>query len=316
MVGSLRRMGDVLRAARLALALSLSTASSVAWADEGLVVTRSEGAADCPDSADLQRLALAPLAPASPPPAHAYRVSFDRSGSSYRAEIADDTAGRVRRLEDVGPGCGPLGQAAAQVVAMMRSSEREDAAPSPAPVVPPSPAESLPGPEPRRRLRGVLGAGPALAVAIVRPAAPALVVDGVLQLSHASLGLGALWIPSQTIAVAPGSIDVQLIAGSLRGCGFFGDVTQVGLCSKIFVGALRAEGSGYSADARHTRPWFAIEPELYADRALAGWLRCRATAGVVVPLHAETFSVTGAGTAYATPAAGALASIALEIATP
>ena len=92
--------------------------------------------------------------------------------------------------------------------------------------------------------------------------------------------------------------------------------THLGLCAEVFAGALHAEGTGYSTNVRHGRPWFAIEPELFVDHALLAWMRGRLGVGALVPLHAESFSVTGAGSAYATPAVGGLASLALEIATP
>jgi hypothetical protein len=130
-VGSRRGMG-LLREVRLVLALSLTGVPAVARADAELVVTSREGAAECPDAAEVRRLALAPVGPSPSPPAYAYPASFERSEGAYRAEIVDDTAGRARHLEDRGPGCGPLGQAAAEVVATMWSSER-DATPPPAP---------------------------------------------------------------------------------------------------------------------------------------------------------------------------------------
>ena len=61
---------------------------------------------------------------------------------------------------------------------------------------------------------------------------------------------------------------------------------------------------------------FAFAPELFVDHALLSWIRGRLSVGALVPLHAETFSVTGVGLAYATPAVGGLASLALEIVTP
>ncbi len=310
------------REVRLVLALALTVAPSVARADADLVVTRGDGAGDCPDADEVRRLALGAVPPSLAPRVHAYRVSFERSGGAYRAEIVDDTAGRARRLEDLGPGCGPLGQAAAQVVATMWSSERDDTSPAP----PPSPALAPALAPPRssevspslrsRKVRGVFGAGAALAAGIVRPAAPAFFGDVALELAHASLALGALWIPAQTLAVTPGSIEVQLFAGSLRGCAFSGGETQLGVCAKVLAGAVRAEAAGYSTDTQRARVWLAIEPEVYVDHAVLGWLRGRAALGAVVPLRAETFSVTGAGAAYATPPVGGLASLSLEVATP
>jgi hypothetical protein len=306
------------REVRLVLAFALTVAPSVARADADLVVTRRDGAGDCPDADEVRRLALGAVPSSLPPRVHAYRVSFERSGGAYRAEIVDDTAGRARRLEDLGPGCGPLGQAAAQVVATMWSSERDDTSPPPPPPSAPSPPRSseVSPANPSRKVRGVFGAGAALAVGILRPAAPAFLGDAALELAHASLALGALWIPAQTIAVAPGSIDVQLLAATLRGCAFSGGDTQLGVCAKVLAGAVRAEASGYSTDTRRARPWLAIEPEVYVDHRVFGWFRGRAALGAVVPLRAEAFSVTGAGAAYGTPSVGGLASLSLEVATP
>ncbi len=303
---------------RLGLAFALMVVPSVARADAELVVTHDDGASGCPETDEMRRLALAAISPSLPPPAHRYHVSFERSGASYRADVVDDTAARTRHLEDRGPGCGPLGQAVAEVLATMWSSERDDESPGPPMVVIPAPPSEVPvsvSGRPRN-LRWVLGAGPALAAAIVRAAAPALVGSGAVEFEHAVLGLGVLWIPAQRIDVAPGSIDVQLLAGSAWGCAFLGGDAHLGLCAKMFAGALRGAASGYSADTQRGRPWFAIEPELYADHGLFWWVRARVAAGAIVPLHAETFSVTGAGSAYATPAVGGIASLSLEIATP
>lgn len=311
----------------LAFAFALTVAPKRASADVDLVVARNEGAQECPDADQLRQLAFAAVAPLMPPPSHSYHVSFDRSGDSYRAEIVDDTANRTRRLEDKAATCGPLGQAAAVVVATMWSSEHDDAGPTPPPVLPPPPPPPPPPPTQvdrplaanpvrPRNLRWVFGAGAALATAIVRPAAPALLAEGAVELSHASLAVETLWIPIQRTDVPPGSIAVELIAGNLRGCAFLGDAMHLGVCGKVLAGALGAAGSGFSSDAQRTRPWFAIEPEAFVDRSIVGWVRCRAGAGVIVPLHAEVFSVGGAGVAYDTPSVGALFSLLLEVATP
>jgi hypothetical protein len=318
---------EVRRALVLTLtSLALSTVARLARADGGLTVTRDEGAAQCPDGEQLRRLALASAASSSPAPTHAYRVSFERSGGAYRAEIVDDTAGRSRRLEDTGADCAALTQAAAVVVATMWSSEHDASAVTPAPAPPPAPASppaidegshvTSAAPSRRRSPRGVFGLGAALAAAIVRPLAPALFADVGLEFGHASLAVGAIWIPTQHIDVAPGSIHVGLVGGSLRGCAFVGGATEVGLCAKVLAGELHGAGAGYSSDAQRGRPWFALEPDVFVDRALYGRLRARAAAGATVPLHAEAFDVTGASTAYDTPGVGGLFSLSIELATP
>ncbi len=307
----------LVREVRLVLALALTTIPTSARADVDLVVTRDSGAEECPDAVQVRRLALAATAPSSPPAAHAYHVSFDRSGGAYRVEIVDDTAGRSRRLEDTAAGCGSLGQAAAVVMATMWSSERDAASPSPP--LPPAIVRDRPPPSNPSRApvrRWAVGVGGAITTAIVRSVAPALLGEGAMEVAHGSLAFGALWIPEQRFDLPPGSIGVELFSGSLRGCAFWGDATHLGFCGSILAGALFASGTGYSMDAQRTRPWFAVEPQVFVDRALFAGIRCRGAAGAVIPLHAESFSVAGAGVAYAPPPIGALVSISLEMVRP
>ncbi|HEX4446769.1 MAG TPA: hypothetical protein VH044_08540 [Polyangiaceae bacterium] len=137
-----------------------------------------------------------------------------------------------------------------------------------------------------------------------------------MRIAHASVAAGVLWIPTQTLAVAPGTIGVRLLAGSLRGCASLGDATEVGLCARLFAGQLHATGAGYDANGHGDRPWFALEPGLFVDRSLFGPIRARADAGVTIPLHAEAFDIRGGGVAYDTPAVGGLFSLSIELAAP
>jgi hypothetical protein len=322
------------RGVLVVLAAAVVLVPLTARAEGDLSVTRDEGAMRCPDGEALGRLARASYALSLPPPAHVYSVFFERSGGAYRAEIVDDTAGRTRRLEDNGTSCAALAHAAAVVLATMWGSEHDEPGPSPPAVVPappaaqappppaapePSPdersARAAPGSSPSRRPRGVFGVGGALAVAVVRPVAPALFAEAGLQIAHASLAAGVLWIPTQTIAVAPGTIGVRLVAGSLRGCAFLGDATELGLCAKLFAGQLHAAGAGYDADAQGDRPWFALEPAVFVERSLVEPIRVRADAGIAIPLHAEAFDIRGGGVAYDTPAVGGLFALAIELVT-
>ena len=331
-------MGYPLLEACLAL-VAVTAVAQNARADSDLTVTRGEGATDCPDGVTLRRLALASAASTQPLPAHLYRASFERSGSTIQVQIVDDTASRTRRLDDAGAGCAALAQAAAVVLATLWASEGTDAEPAsgtasssspppsapspPAPVAPTVPATSAGDdaadhgpPSPSRRARWVFGAGAALVAGTVRPLAPGLLVDGAVEMAHASLGLGALWIPTQDIDLTPGSVAVQLIAGTLRGCAFFGEVTQLGVCAELLGGQLHGAGSGYSRNSQGSSAWLAVEPAAFITRSLFGLVRGRASAGATVPLRAETFSVTGEKVAYDAPAVGGLFSLALELATP
>jgi hypothetical protein len=277
-----------------------------------------EDTTGCPDAAELQRLAAASRVPSAPPPTHVYRVTFERVDGVYRADVVDQTARRTRRLEDTGLECMPLGQAVAVVLATMWGSERDEAAPPSAPPVPAAPVDRAapPGPFQSTRSHWIFGAGLGLAAAIVRPAAPALLADAALDHAPLSVAIGAFWIPSQRLGLGPGVVDVQLAAGTARGCAFAWISTRLGVCGRIFAGALQASASGFDANMQKTRPWFAAGLEIFVDGPLpVALLRYRAAAAAIVPFHAEAFSVAGAGSAYDTPALGALLTLSLEIET-
>jgi hypothetical protein len=351
---AMSRRTDVLVASALLLVVSKQ-----ARADGDVTVTRDPGTQSCPNASTLQRLAAAARAPLAQP-THRYRVTFQRA-SGYRAEIVDETAHRSRRVQDESPGCGPLGQAVAVVLATMWGSEGEEAAapaaaappaststatstptptptetsaptatttPTPSPPPPPSPPPSpektvdeapipadvwsRPAPPPRWMLR----AGAALAEGIVRPAAPAFLVDGAFESGHASVALGALWIPPQRIALSPGEVDVQLFSGALGACLSMWERTRLGVCGRFLVGEILAAGSGFSVDSKATRPWFAAGPELFVDGLLfAPHVRYRASVAALVPVHAEAFYVAGPGVAYDTPPFGGLFTLAVELGT-
>ena len=303
---------------RLLLAMALGAAPRDAGADAEVTVSR-EDAAGCPDAAELQRLAAGSRVPSAAPPTHAYRVSFERAPGVVRAQVVDETARRTRSLEDQGPGCAALSQAVAVVLATMWGSERDAAAAAltatPAPVVPVDRAARLPASW-FNGSRWIFGAGSGLAVAIVRPAAPAFLADAALERSPLSLAIGAFWIPLQRLGLPPGAVEVELVAGTVRGCMFARTETRVGVCGRVLAGALHAGASGFDANTQRTRPWFAAGLEVFVDGRLpVALLRYRAAAGALVPVHAEAFSVGSVGSAYDTPALGGLFTLSVEIAT-
>jgi hypothetical protein len=162
----------------------------------------------------------------------------------------------------------------------------------------------------------MLRAGAALAEGIVRPAAPALVMDGVFESGHASIALGALWIPPQRIALSPGEVDVQLFSGTIGACVSLWEPTRLGLCGRFLAGEILAAGSGFSVNSNATRPWFAAGPELFVDGPLfAPIVRYRASVAALIPVHAEAFYVAGPGVAYDTPPFGGLFTLAVELGT-
>jgi hypothetical protein len=178
-----------------------------------------------------------------------------------------------------------------------------------------------PAPPPQERrpdeptvLRWVFGASAGAAVGIVRPAAPALLVDAALERAPLSIAVGVFGVPPQGLDLGPGTVDVQLLAATARGCIFAGRRTMLGLCARAAAGAVHARGSGYDTNTDSTRPWIAVGPEGFVGVPVIAPLRLRAAAAALVPLHAETFSVGGAGVAYDTPAVGALLTVSVEVA--
>jgi len=313
--------------ARVVLAVASIIAPRLASASGGLDVTRADAADQCPDSARLGRMVSAARLRGSTPPNHDYRVTFQHADEGFRAELVDQTTHRTRVREDPSSGCQPIAQAAAVVLATMWESERDappeappkaKAPPAPPPVVasPPSPPSPSPPPSssPADRPHWLFGVGAAAAAAIVRPLAPALTADASFTYGAASFGVGGLWIPTQRIALGPGAVDVGLVAGSVVGCLAW--LRRFGVCGGVFGGRLAANAHGYSQAANHDRPWFALDLEAFVRGSTPlPWLGYRVSAGPLVPLHSETFSVAGVGVAYDTPSVGALLRVALELRT-
>jgi|HubBroStandDraft_1064217.scaffolds.fasta_scaffold54404_1 hypothetical protein len=294
----------------LVVGLALTTAVD-GRADPTIEVTRPDDPSECPDVAELMRLTSQVQGSSA---SHSYRVSFERQGGTYRAEVVDLTAAtRTRHIEDESTQCAPLGRAVALALVTMWDTEQE---PLPAP---PAPHERTPPPPsmpPRAPVRWLLSAGGGVTVGVVRPAAPALVVDSAFERRHLSWALGAVWIPLQSLELGPGSIEVQLLAGSARGCARVLEPTHLGICARAMAGALLARSHGYSLDGQQSRPWLALGLEAFVEGALVSHLRYRAAACALAPLYEQTFSIQNLGAAYTPSPVGGLFTLALEFVTP
>ncbi len=328
-----------MRIGTVAVVISLASTARSAWADIGLEVERDAASEDCPDAARVRMLAAKGRNPLSASPAHTYRISFARLGELYRVKIVDETAHRARRLQDVARECAPIGHAAALVLATMWDSEgqpvsAEEAEPPPSgadvadaghaqnpepPAPPPPPVQAgdagvAPTITPGARPRWFASAGSGLAFGIVRPFAPLLLLNGGIESTHASLAIGGLWIPQQTLGLAPGAVNVQLISADARACGFLFHKTRLGACANTFAGALIASAQGFATILERRRPWFALGLEAFVEGMIPpSVLRYRLSAEAVVPVHAEVFTVAGAGSAYETPPLGVLVTLAIEM---
>jgi hypothetical protein len=299
-------------AAGLGVTLWLTTTAVDARAAPNIEVSSTDQTPGCPDTAELLRLAFEVQGSVVPLVTHAYRVSFDRTAQGYRAEIVDETAQRTRHLTDVGAACAPLGRAVAVTLVVMWGTEELQQPPGPPPAPEPAPRPAPPAPT----SYWLVGVGGAAAVGIVPNAAPALTVDSSFENGHLSWALGALWIPMQSLPLAPGSIDVQLLAGAARGCAFALDRTHVGLCARVSGGELAAKSNGYDTNGQKTRPWFALGLETFVDGPLASRrLRYRLAAAALVPVHVEVFSIQNLGPTRGPSPIGALFTLALELET-
>lgn len=300
----------------LLAALALTTTALDARADPTLEVVRTDEALGCLGGPELLALASQVQSTMTSSASHAYRVSFERSSHVYRAEIVDQTAPRTRHLEDVGPECAPLGRAVALALATMWGTEQESPPPASPPSPPPATIVAPRTTRPRRPPPWLLSAGAGLALGIVQNVAPAIVADSGFEHPHFSWALGGLWIPPQTLQLAPGSVDVQLLAGSIRGCGWVLEPTHVGLCARVLGGQIVARSHGYDFDGQQSRPWIAIGLEAFIQGALGPRLRYRAAASALAPLRDAAFTIQNIGTAYIPPPIGALFTLALELSTP
>jgi hypothetical protein len=298
-----------------AVALALTTAALDVRADPLLTVSGHDELPECPNAAELLQLVTQTPSPATASATHSYRVSFERTTRGHKAEIVDQTTHRTRRLEDASTDCAPLGRAVSLALVTMWGAEQEAAQAPPVlgELPPPRPPLAPPPPQPQSP-RWLFGAGSGIAVGIVRESAPAIVADSGFERGHASGALGALWIPLQTLTVGPGSVDVQLLAGSARGCACAFEPVRAGICARVLGGAMLGRSSGYDSNGEQARPWFALGLETFVDGALPlPLMRYRLTASVIAPLSAEAFVVQNVGAAYRPPAIGALFTLALEI---
>jgi hypothetical protein len=301
----------------LLFALAVASASLEVRAEPTLQVTRTEDALDCPDQAELFELASEAKLLTASSASHAYRIAFERTNRVYRAQIEDQSATRTRHLEDVGPQCAPLGRAVALALATMWGTEQEPPEPV---VVPPPPAPppkaTAPPPVARATTRWVLSAGAGVALGIVRSATPVVSAESGFEHRPFSLALGGLWVPSQSERLGPGSVDVQLLAASVRGCGWVLETARVGLCARVLAGELLAQSHGYDLDGQQSRPWVALGLEAFVEVALGPHLRTRLGASALAPLWDQSFSIQNVGSGYSPPPLGALLTLALESVSP
>jgi hypothetical protein len=111
-------------------------------------------------------------------------------------------------------------------------------------------------------------------------------------------------------------VDVSLVAAQAVACLFpLGDARswRAGACLAPTLGAARAAGHGYSADAAATSAWLAAAGALVGAGPIVGPLGWRARLGGAIPLHPRAFGVDNVGTAYGPPAIAAFGDLGLSV---
>jgi hypothetical protein len=296
-----------------AASVTKSAAAQVHSPKAALVVTRGEGAQDCPDSATLaervRTVAGASVIGAELDPAAIetwVQVAITRNFGGYSAQI--NTSGLrhgSRALEDLGPSCASLADAIAVTLAIFLdpyASALPAKMAQPAPT-PPRPAELKAKPQQAadlpRRTRFFLNAGAGVALNLLHHALPLFVANAGLRLTPSwSLSLGGGYVLTDTVPSRGGEVELSLAFADLRGCGrAVGEAERAHLdwCLAARIGSLRGSGQSYTDSFSKRTAWLAlaIGPEVVFPftRSLS-WIL---TGEAVLPVIRNGFDVQANG---------------------
>jgi len=279
-----------------------------AWAQTApsveLVVTRTAGAAACPDRTALLERVNA-QAPRTPPPTNGQplilRIALAGDGEHFTADI--QVFGRkqgVRQLNADGPGCELLAEALVVTLAMIIDEEAQATWPTPA-----VPAQGAPPGEPVQA-----------AAVPNEPAEPAdtsgwgfLGIAGSYALpaqgsAFASAGAEARWsawsLQLSGFATLPrrlhndvGDVVVKLIGGELAVCvgAEPGPVVhRAGLCIRGSGASLSGTGRAFRApDPTSRLLWWAVGAGPTLRGPIVDWLEWGADGAVLAPFPPDTF---------------------------
>ncbi|AKT41292.1 hypothetical protein [Chondromyces crocatus] len=280
-----------------------------------LTVTRTAEATDCPDAAALTAaVEVAMKRPAlddasEEAAADTYEVRIFREDDAYAAVLrAGDL---TRRISDPGPTCAGLAEALAITLAILLDSEAppraEPAPPSPAPPSPATPSArstrrapgstptATPTPAPSARAWDVsLDLGVSQTLGVLTPFSWAFHAEASLRLERVSFGAGAIWMPTRTLDVTPGQVDITLALATARACAAIAghlEGPRLSVCAQPMVGAFSGAGRGYDPDRQVTVPWAALGALLLGEGPIAGPLGWSLRGAVVAPLVSEELTI-------------------------
>lgn len=263
-----------------------------------LVVTRGQGAEDCPSAERLIARARAVA------PGQSLQTESDAAVDTWvyiqlrhdldRYEATIQLQGRrhgARSLSDVGPTCDSLADAVSLSLALFLDADQPRAvAPTGAPLLANRATTSSPS---EWRYAAALGGG--LAVKVLPAPAPYVDVGVDVGLTNRlRLGLGGMFVLPQRSHVAGGATDVRLSASFVRGCARLvsGDSMELGWCLQSLMGVLSGNGLGYEQTFVRNLLWTALGGGLRVDGSLGAPAFWSWSANAVVPFTRRGFAVT------------------------
>lgn len=316
------------RAVSAGLALSLASAAHAQApltppaGEPFLSVTREPGAEGCPDTEALAAHVRHVRGQQATSATVAYHVTFSHRGGVFRASIRVGSAPGARVLRDRGATCASLEQATALTLALLLDSdaselsleEPEEAPPPAVPAAPVTPAAEAPAAEDpvpsRSQVNFMLAAGGAGLSGVLSPIAPAVTGELGIGVGRFRAHVGALWVPEQTLDLAPGTVSENLLSGVARMClaPWQGRQLRLDLCSGVYVGLLQVQANGYTRDGEASKAWLAIPLEL-SLLTTASPMGVELGASALLPLRRNDFSIDNLGVAYESWPVGLLVSM-------
>jgi hypothetical protein len=301
-----------------------------------LVVHRTDDTRECPDAralasmvaTQMKRPALEPVDDAPPGPERGLDIQIYRSDQGFTAVI--QAGGKTRKLSDKGATCTSLAVALALSISVLLDMvvlpPEPPPPPSPSPEPPspsPSPSRRLlrepvplpdesPAPDERssevRRFHVSLMAAPVVTLGFLQSWAGGVTSEVEFRINRFSVSGGVLVLPGQSFAppMGGGQVNLELIAGMVRGCATAADKEslRLGVCIETYAGEMEGSGVGFATNQSSVLPWVAAGTSVLFEQRIWGPLSWGARAGLVFPLLKASFSADNMTAFSPAPVAG------------